>query len=283
MPPSRTGEVYALWAEVPGNVAYSDEVPLHGTSKSKLLSTFTVNDTGGIIGLDLAKAAAAVTDRKTILDFEVSIERPDNIGDKSAAVFLSGDVTGSSSEGTATLTQADDHAFGDVDFTSITSVATLGSAAKTPAKDSGEVYLMNATSPTNTSPGLMPPTLPFLEGTWRYAVWTVDSTHTHPVFTFLGYVISPDAKDSKSAKDSYPYPGGKSPSDTALYLTDLTNGNCGVFLNLEPAVLAGDPTMPFTSWILWTRIPLGQPFFQPFPLANIYQNSNASVDAKFSR
>ena len=282
MPPSRPGEVYALWAEVPADAAPSQI--LHGTFKSKMLSTFTVNDTGGVVGLDLSKVSSIIPDLRLIIDFELSVERPDSIGTEPAAIFLAAQsVTGSASNGYATLTQDDGNAFGGLGITSIASVATLASSAKTASAYKGEVYLMNATSPTNTSAGLTPDPLPFLPGSWHLGVWTIDSTSKPPVITFLGYVIAPDSKDSKSTKDNYHYPGGKSPSDTAIStLLDLTGGKSGVLLSLEPDVLPANPTSPFASWLLWGLVPAGEPAFQSFPLANIYKGT-ATVDVKFSR
>jgi hypothetical protein len=281
--PNRPGETYALWAEVPpGNIAPQQEPPLHGVLKSKLISTFTMNDTGGIIGLDLAGARNRVgVDFSLIANVELSVERADSVGPAPTAFYLFGTVTGSKNTGTTTMRADIEQVFGTAQ-SEVSGVATLASSPKTPSKYTGEVYLMNATDPTTTSPGLSPFSLPFLPATWRYGVWTVDSISSPPVCSFLGYVIAVDSKDTKSAKDNYNYPGGKSPNDTATTLLDLTNGKSGVLLNLEPNITTSDPLKPFPCPVLWGFIPQGQPAFTSFPLQNI-SGSYPTVDVIINR
>jgi hypothetical protein len=271
--PNRPGEIYALWAEVPpGSIAPRPNAPLHGTFKSKLISTFTMNDTGGIIGLDLAGARNRVgVDFSLIANVELSVERADSVGTAPTAYYLFGTVAGQKSTGTATLRADIDQVFGTAQ-SGVSGVATLATSHFTPAKYTGEVYLMNATDASNTSPGLsLPPSL-FLPATWRYGLWTVDSVSSPPIFSFLGYVIAVDSKDTKSAKDNYNYPGGKSPNDTAVTLLDLTNGKSGVLMTLEPDVISRDPVIPFPAPVLWGIIPKGETAFNPFPLQNISGN-----------
>jgi len=271
--PNRPGEIYAFWAEVPpGSIAPLPHPPMHGTFKSKLISTFTVNDIGGIIGLDVAGARNRVgVDFSLIANVELSVENADSIGAAPTAYYLFGIVTGQKSTGTTTLRADIDQVFGTLQ-SEVSGVATLASSPKTPTKYTGEVYLMNASDPNTTSPGLSPDPLPFLPTTWRYGVWTVDSVTSPPTYTFLGYVNNVDSKDTKSAKDNYNYPGGKSPNDTTLTLLDLTNGKSGVLRTLEPDVKASDPLIPFPAPTLWGLIPQGQKQFAPFPLQNISGN-----------
>lgn len=280
--------MYVLWAEVPASSAPSPI--LHGTNKSVLLSSFTVNDTGGVIGLDLSKAessvkaASPVNGLRAIFDIELSVERTDSVGTKPSSVFMATTITGTASKGIGTMTETDEEAFDSVAISKVEAFATLGSAVKTQKYDSGEVYLMKATSRTNATGGISPDPLPFQEGNWQYAVWTIDSSHTFPVFTFLGYINSQTAnsKDSKSSKDNYPFPGGKSPSDSSTVLLNLTKGRSGVLVNLEPNVLPGDPVKPFDLWILWGHITEGQQIFQPFPLVNIFRGK-PSIEVTINR
>jgi hypothetical protein len=279
MKPSRPGEVYALWAEIPKSAAPLPK-PQHGTNIIKLVSTFTVNDTGGIVGLDLANAKSKIgVDFALISRIEISIENPDSIEDDEKAIYLVGDVTGSSSIGNATLHGDDPLALG-TGFNSITGLATLATSTKTPTRYKSEVYLMDATSSTETKPGLSDP-LPFLPGTWRYGVWTIDSAATTPI-SFLGYVDAIDSKDSKSAKDNFNYPGGVSPFDAAINLYDLTNGKSAVLLTLEPAVHSTDPVIPFSAPVLFGLVPLDQQAFQPFSLQNV-ASGFPTVDVKIIR
>jgi hypothetical protein len=280
MPPNRPGEVYAIWVEVPPSAAPLPK-PLHGLNKSKFVATFTVNDTGGMIGPDLTDAKTRIgVDYSVIIAMEISVERTDSIGAAPSSIFIAcSSIIGTANIGLASLTGTDGYAFYTT-LPQITGVATLASSPKTPANYKSEVYLMNATDPNTTSPGLS--NLEFLPGRWRYGVWTVDSISMPPVYSFLGYVVDSASKDTKSAKDNYNYPGGKSPNDTARTLLDLTNGKSGVLLNLEPDVLASDPVTPFPAPILWGLIPLNETAFTPFNLQNI-SGGFPEVDVKIMR
>src|SRR5947209_18648402 len=77
LPPSRPGEVYVIWAEVPpGGIAPSRT--MHGTNRDKLFAKFTVDQTGKIIGLDTTKATANIGVAYNLINLiEISVERQD--------------------------------------------------------------------------------------------------------------------------------------------------------------------------------------------------------------
>lgn len=281
LPASRAGEVYALWCDVPKGTVAPIKGMHEGASVSKLVGTFRVVDTS-VFGLDLSKAKANIgVDFTLISDAELSVENPDSITDEPKAIYLVGSpIVGTTTYGTTTMRADVEEVFG-TDQSTIIANATLASAAKTAANYKGEVYLMNANDPTNTSKSLAPDPLPFLPGTWQYGMWTIDSSATPPVNTFLGYIRGVKAKDSKSAKDNFNYPGGRSPNDVSPVL-DLTTGMGRVLVSLEPAVLQTDPVTPFHQPVLWGTVPQGQAAFTPFGLQNV-SGVYPTIDVKIYR
>src|SRR5438552_4030998 len=94
MPPSRAGEVYVVWAEVPpGSIAPSHNMPLHGLNKTKFFAKFTVDQNGNIHGLDTLKSAMNIgTSYNVISQIEISVERENisQIDTVPSALFLAG-------------------------------------------------------------------------------------------------------------------------------------------------------------------------------------------------
>ena len=122
--PSRPGEIYALWVEIPKSAAPIPVNPLHGLVLSKLVSTFTVTDTG-IVGFDTTGFSNRLgVNFSLMIRAEVSVERKDNIGSVPTADFIGGNISGSYSVGTATLTGEDPLAFG-TSLPAISGLATL--------------------------------------------------------------------------------------------------------------------------------------------------------------
>ncbi|HYM20421.1 MAG TPA: hypothetical protein VEW28_05380 [Candidatus Kapabacteria bacterium] len=268
MKQSHATEVYALWFEVPKSAAYSKLIPLHGTNISKLVSTFTVDPSGAIVGFDTTGLAARIgLDYALIIRAELSVEHSDSIGSAPTAIFLVNEISGTKSTGNSTITALHPLAF-TPDIAPITSVATLASSASTPNHYTGEVYLMNATDASNTSPGIG--NFISILAPWQYGLWTIDSSVSPPAETFLGYFSSPTGKDTKSTHDSYNYPGGRSPSDTTKPLFDLTTGKGYVLVNAEPPMENGkEPSVPFPAPILFGMIPAHRTSFTPFTIQNV--------------
>ncbi len=278
-PPNRPGEVYALWVEIPKSAAPQPVNPLHGLVISKLVSTFTMNDTG-IVGFDTTGFSKRLgVNFSTMIRAEVSVEQIGNIGSAPAADYLVGNISGTYTVGTATLTGDDPLAFGS-SLSSVSGIATLASSNRSASNYIGEVYLMNFASDSTTSAGLT--NLASLPSGWQYGVWTIDSATTPPLKTFLGYVISPDSKDTKSLRDNYNYPGGLTLDSLQNAPWNLVNGISAVLLSLEPGFSSSDPAIPFPAPVLYGTIPAGLQKFTPFPLTNVVK-SFPSIDMRIAR
>ena len=277
--PNRLGEVYALWVEIPKSAAPIPVNPLHGLVLSKLVSTFTVTDTG-IVGFDTTGFSNRLgVNFSLMIRAEVSVERKDNISSVPTADFIGGNISGSYSVGTATLTGEDPLAFG-TSLPAISGLATLATLKYTPSNYVGEVYLMNVASDSTKSAGLI--NLAVLPSSWQYGIWTVDSISKPPIQTFLGYVVTPDSKDTKSTHDNFNFPGGLTLDSTGRIPLNLTYGASAVLVSLEPILSTNDPVIPFPAPVLYGLIPSAQPPYVTFPLQNIVRVF-PSVDMKIAR
>jgi len=267
IPANRVGEVYALWVEVPKQVASQKGPSIqHGFVNTILISQFTVDDQRVMHGFDTSGMSKRIgVNYDLIVRAELSVESAGQVGASPSNDFLIGDVTGTTNIGTATLKASHPFAFGD-SIAGTTSWATLASSAATPADAKGEVYLMNATSPTSIAPGLMnapQPTYP-----WQFGCWTVDSTKGTPAYTFLGKFSTASGHDSQSQFDHFIYPGGRTPGNVAQPITDLTAGRAAIMITLEPSLNA-DPATPFPLIVCYGTVPKACTAFQPFMLQNM--------------
>lgn len=268
--PSRSGETYALWVEYATSASVGKNAPQHGTSALKLVSTFDMDASGNIIGLDTTNLEAKLgIDLALIIHGQVSVEKVGDIGNAPRSPLMVGEVTGSSSTGKALLSVAHSEAIG-FDFLGVTGKATLASPAYAPDDYKGELYLMNATSEISISNGL--DKLPPLPATWKYAMWAVDSsTESHPPFNiFYGYFSVASGEDSNPTDNRFAYPGGRYPADTTLPVKDMVSGNQNnVYVSLEPNFGTVRPVVPFGAIILHEVVPTGIAAFTPFALTNI--------------
>ncbi len=269
--PSRTGETYALWFAFPkSSIVPKGAQPQHGTLVFKLVSTFDVDASGKIIGLDTTNLEAKLgKDLALAVHALVSVEQVGVVVDSPRVPFLVGDLTGSASTGKATLTTAHPEAIG-FDFLGVTAKATFASPDYAPNDYKGELYLMNATSATSISSGL--DKLPPLRTTWEYAMWAVDSsTESHPPFNiFYGYFLVPNGNDSNPNDNRFAYPGGRYPADTTQPVKDLVISNqINVYVSLEPNFGTVRPIVPFGAIIAHGLAPTGIGAYIPFVLPNI--------------
>jgi hypothetical protein len=266
--PSRTGESYALWFEVPVASAGGKQNQIqHSNTKQKFVGSFRVAADGSKIDLDTTNllqrlgAPLALAIRGII-----SIEKTGQIDTAPAAQFMAGDITGSASTGTATLTTTSDDGL-NYDYSSMTGAITLANAPGKPASDL-ELYLMRATSPTQISASIN--NLPLLQDEWQYTLWAVDSsTKSLPPFNiYYGSFVSPIDVDSQPNDNHYNYPGGRYPADSTQPIYDLRSGRVTVMMTLEPITGGARPSVPFGAIILQTTIPSSAQGFSPIELTN---------------
>lgn len=268
--PSRSGETYALWVEYATSATVGKNAPQHGTSALKLVSTFDMDASGNITGLDTTDLEAKLgIDLALIIHGQVSVEKTGDIGSAPRSPLMVGEVTGSSSTGKALLSVAHSEAIG-FDFLGVAGKATFASPDYAPNDYKGELYLMNATSATSISQGL--DRLPPLPSTWKYALWVVDSsTESHPPFNiFYGYFWVASGNDSDPNNNRFAYPGGRYPADTTQPEKDIVGGiKNNIYVTLEPAFGPVRPTIPFGAVVLHTVVPSGISAFTPFALTNV--------------
>jgi hypothetical protein len=268
--PSRIGETYALWVEYATSGIVGKNAPQHGTSSLKMISTFDMDASGNIIGLDTTNLEAKLGfDLALIIHGQVSVEKVGDIGSAPRSPLMVGEVTGSSSTGKALLSVAHSEAIG-FDFLGVTGKATFASPDYAPNDYKGELYLMNATRATSVSNGL--DKLPPLPSTWKYAMWAVDSsTESHPPFNiFYGFFSVPSGEDSNPNDNRFPYPGGRYPADTTLPVKDMVSGNqINIYVSLEPSFATVRPAVPFGAIILHDVVPTGIAAYTPFVLTNV--------------
>lgn len=269
--PSRQGETYALWFAFPkSSIAHKGAVPQHGTLVFKLVSTFDVDAAGNIIGLDTTDLEEKLgKDLALAVHAQVSVEQVGAVVDSPRVPFIVGEVTGSATTGNATLTTAHIEAIG-FNFLGVTAKATFASPSYAPDDYKGELYLMNATSPSSISNGL--DKLPPLPIAWRYGMWLVDSsTKSLPPFNiFYGYFSVTAGSDSNPNDNRFTYPGGRYPSDTTQPVKDLVSGNkMNVDVTLEPNFGLVQPSVPFGAVINHGIVPTGIAAFTPFELTSV--------------
>jgi hypothetical protein len=268
--PSRSGEAYALWFAFPkSSIVQKGQQPQHGTLVFKLISTFDVDAGGNIIGLDTTNLEEKIgTDLALAVHAQVSVEQAGAVVDSPRVPFTVGEITGSASIGKATLTTAHEEAIG-FDFLGVTGKATFASPTYAPNDYKGELYLMDATSPTSISNGL--DKLPPLPTNWKYAMWVIDSsTESQPPFNiFYGYFLMPSGNDSNPNDNRFAYPGGRYPADTTQAVNDIAGGSkMNVYVSLEPNFGTARPQVPFGAVVLHQLIPKGILAFTPFTLTN---------------
>jgi hypothetical protein len=269
--PSRSGEIYALWVEyATSGIVQKNATPQHGTSSLKMVSTFDIDASGNIIGLDTTNLEAKLGfDLALIIHGQVSVEKVGDIGSTPRSPLLVGEVTGSSSTGKALLSVAHSEAIG-FDFLGVIGKATFASPDYAPNDYKGELYLMNATSATSISNGL--DKLPPLPSTWKYAMWAIDSSSKSlPPFTiFYGYFFVASGNDSNPIDNRFAYPGGRYPADTTQPVLDIVSGTkVNVFVTLEPNFTSASPAIPFGAIILHDVVPTGIAAYTPFALTNV--------------
>ena len=267
--PSRAEESYGLWFEFPkGAPGRKGEQIQHGVTVDRLASTFRILPNGSLFGFDTVGLASKLGYPLAIaIHASISIEKTDSIGATPRTEFLVGEITGTSSTGTATLTSTHEEAL-NYDFTGMSASVTLANVQGKPPSDL-ELYLMNATSSTQTSPSVN--SMPLLPDAWEYAMWAVDSsTKSLPPFNiYYGTFTSPAEMDSKPGDNHYPYPGGRFPADSTQPIYDLrSNGKIEVMLTLEPKTNGARPSSPFGAILLKAAIPSSIPPFSPIQLSN---------------
>ena len=269
--PSRNGEIYALWVEyATSGIIQKNATPQHGSSELKLVSTFDMDASGNIIGLDTTNLEAKLGfDLALVIHGQVSVEKVGDIGSAPRSPLMVGEVTGSSSTGKALLSVAHSEAIG-FDFLGVTGKATFASPSYASGDYKGELYLMNATSATSISTGL--DKLPPLPSTWKYAMWAVDSsTESHPPFNiFYGYFSVANGNDSNPVDNRFAYPVGRYPADTTQPVKDIVGGTMNhIYVSLEPNFGTVRPAVPFGAIILHDVVPTGITAFTPFTLTNV--------------
>ncbi|MFI5263392.1 MAG: hypothetical protein ACHQM6_02635 [Candidatus Kapaibacterium sp.] len=266
--PSRSGESYALWFEVPIPATEGKHHQIqHSNTKKKLVATFTVDANGEKKDFDTTNLVAKLGSPLALaIRAIISVEKTGQIDTIPAAGFLAGDISGTASTGTATLTSSHPDAL-NYDYSSMTGAITLAYAPGKPASDL-ELYLMRATSPTQTSASIN--NLPQLQDQWHYTLWAVDSaTKSLPPFNiYYGTFVSPIDVDSQPNDNHYNYPGGRYPADSTQPVYDLRSGRVVVMMTLEPITGGSRPSVPFGAVILQTTIPSSAQGFSPIELTN---------------
>ena len=276
LPESRTGETYALWMGFPGSTAHSQKnSPQHsGSTKYSLVSRFTIDSSGKIVGFDTSKLSSRLRYSLALAEqADISVELASSVNDTlPAAILMVSDFSGSAHQGVAALKVSDDAALG-YDFSTLTGAYTLTPPVGNDSVNGTDIYLMNATSASNTSPSLQ--NLPSLNRPWRYALWIADTISSGPWVHFYGSFISASGFDADSANDYFPFPGGRVPRDTTKGAFNLrASGKAQVLVTLEPGTFGpGDlytrPPGPFGVWLLRGTIPTNQPYFSPVGLTNV--------------
>lgn len=269
--PSRSGETYALWFAFPkSSISQKGAQPQHGTLVFKLVSTFDVDASGNIIGLDTTNLEVKLgKDLSLVVHAQVSVERIGSVVDSPRVPFIIGEITGSASTGKALLSVAHSEAIG-FDFLGVTGKATFASPTYAPNDYKGELYLMNATSAMSTTNGL--DKLPPLPSRWKYAMWAVDSSSKSlpPFNIFYGYFLVSSGKDSNPNDNRFAYPGGRYPADTTQPVMDMVSSSkMNIFITLEPNFGSPSPAVPFGAIILHNIVPTGIAAFTPFALTNV--------------
>ncbi len=271
--PSRTGESYALWFEFPKASAGKKNQIQHGDFIKKLVSKFRVDSDGKISGFDTTGLTSKLGYSLALAtNASISVEKTDSIGAEPRAPFIAGDFSGTASTGNATLVTSHDDGL-NYGFTDMAGAVTLANSPGNPATDL-ELYLMTATSPTQTSASIN--NLPPLPEPWQYTLWAVDSsTKSLPPFNiYYGTFASPVAigsvpPDSQPNDNHYPYPGGRYPADSTQPIYDLrSSGKVSVMMTVEPITNGIRPLTPFGAVILQTTILSSAQGFSPITLTN---------------
>jgi hypothetical protein len=264
LPPSRIGESYAVWLEYPVSVISSanPSIPLHGTTEFVLLSKFKV-EAGVLPTLDDSRldSLPALLYAHRVL---ISVESDSIVGAEPKAPFIAGALTGSEHEGDATLTTSDDDALGS-GFDMISASAMMWEPASSPGDYKGEFYFAK---PPTATPQKGIEQLVALPLSWKYAVWSIDSG-AQVRTTYLGSFTSAAGFDSQSSTDAIAFPGGRTPTDRSLPVTDLTTGSGNIIVTLEPQIVKAQQTVPFEAVILSGRIPMGTSSGVPFAVQNV--------------
>ncbi|MEP7235465.1 MAG: hypothetical protein ABI778_09240 [Ignavibacteriota bacterium] len=266
--PSRTGETYAIWFEVPiSSVSAKGNVILHGSSVQKFAGTFRIDQSGNMVDLDTTDLLKRIgTSLSLALRGIISVEKIGAIDSLPASELMGGDITGSTTTGSVSLTTSDEDGL-DNDFSSLKGAITLAYAAGKPATDL-ELYLMRASSPTLTSAGI--DNLPEPPEGWQYALWVVDSASKSlpPFSIFYGTFTGAIGKDSQADDNSFDFPGGRYPADPTQPIYDLRSGKISVMVTLEPNSGGVLPPVPFGATIFQTTIATTAQAFSPIDLTN---------------
>ncbi|MDP4218901.1 MAG: hypothetical protein Q8916_02125 [Bacteroidota bacterium] len=272
--PSRSSESYALWLEFPvQSTSQKGQPVLHGDFVEKLVSTFRISSDGTVVGFDTTGLLSRLGESLKLATYAIlSVEKSDSIGSDPRASFLAGDITGTESTGTVTLktTNLDALNYG---FTDMTASITLANAPGKPTDDL-ELYIMKATSQTQTSAGIN--NLPTLPEPWHYALWAVDSaTKSLPPFNiYYGTFTNPagfgtEPPDSQPEDNHYNYPGGRYPADSTQPVYNLRSGRTTVMMTIEPITEGSRPSVPFGAIIGKVTIPTATQAFSPIDLQNV--------------
>jgi len=269
LPPSRPGEVYALWLEKPILAAPGQTKPLHGVNLSELVTLFTINSKGQMIGFDTASLYTKLDLKNTILEAEVSIEASSVIGPNPSNIVMAGDAVNQGNTREITFSSFHRFAFSDSLF-GTHGEAVLASAPDKPENYKHEFYFMRRDAQQNLSAGLT--SFKLLKEPWRYGLWVIDSSVQPAKAAFLGFPYDASLPDAKGGKDSYPFPGGRVPVDSTAEAWDLTTGSMTVLLTLESRTSVKDPSQPSGLILLKGTIPTNAQPFAPFSVEN--QSSN---------
>ncbi len=267
LPPNRAGETYAFWLEFPKtSIGSKQNSPQHGATVNKLVSTFTVDASGKILGFDTTNLHARLGHSLAIAEHcVISIERIGAIVDTvPAAPFLVGEISGTATQGNSTLTIDNEDAIGYT-FSDLSGKATFLSAVK---DSSSQMYLMDATNPASRLPGISD--IPPLAPEWAYALWAVDTVSGAPLYIYYGTFTSPSGFDSDSTNNDAPFPGGKYPSTKGVRKYDLRKtGKASVLVTIEPTFGGVTPTTPSPIVLLNGPVPTTTAYYSPIPLPNV--------------
>lgn len=267
LPPNRPGETYAFWIEFPKTVIGSKHnSPQHGGTVNKLVSTFTVDASGKVIGLDTTNLRTRLGHSLAIAEHcVISIERIGAVVDTApAAPFLVGEISGTATQGNSTLTIDNEDAIGYT-FSNITGKATFIIAMN---GASSQMYLMDATSASSRLPGISD--TPPLNNKWQYSLWAVDTVSGAPTYIYYGTFSSPSGYDSDSTNNEARFPGGKYPNGPGIPKYDLRKtGKASVLVTVEPNFVGVTPTVPSPIVLLNGSVPTTTAYYSPITLANV--------------
>ncbi len=267
LPPNRAGETYAFWLEFPKTtIGTKQNSPQHGGTVNKLVTTFTVDTKGKILGFDTTNLRTRLGHSLAIAEHcVISIERIGAIIDtQPAAPFLVGEISGTATQGNSTLLIDNEDAIG-YSFSNLTGKATFTSANK---DTSSQLYLMDATSPTSRLPGISD--TPPLTNKWAYALWAVDTVSGAPFYIYYGTFSSPSGFDSDSTNNEAHFPGGRYPNGAGIRKYDLRKtGKASVLVTVEPNFVGVTPTTPSPIVLLNGPVPITTGYYSPIPLANV--------------